>query len=118
MSISLNIKNVEYRNCLIRVCALLITTLCVVNLQDVGEPRPYYISIPRGVVNSLLLNGALWLVSFEIVRIKFKIPIAVLLFLSAFGVFIATPYSRILAVTFVAFYFWNIYDLFNRKGEK
>ena len=118
MSISLNIKNVKHKNWLIRICALLITALCVVNLQNVGEPKPYYISIPRGVVNSLFLNGALWLASFEIVRIKFKIPIAVLLFLSAFGVFIATPYSRILAVIFVAFYFWNIYDLFNRKDEK
>lgn len=118
MLLSLNIKNEEHKNWLIRACALLITALCVVNLQDVGEPRPYHISIPRGIINSLFLNGALWLTSFKTIRVKFKIPIAVLLFISAFGVFIATPFSRALAAVFVIFYFWIIYDLFKDKGEK
>ena len=118
MHLSLRLQNEEHKNWLIRGCALLITALCVINLQDVGEPRPFHISIPRGVIYSLMLNAALWLTSFNIVRSKFKIPISILLFFSSFGVFIAIPYSRILAAIFVIFYCWVIYDLFKSKGVK
>lgn len=118
MYLSSNIKNEKHKNWFIRGCALIITALCVVNLQDMGEPRPYHISIPRGIINSLLLNGALWLTSFKTIRLKFKLPIVILLFISALGVFIATPFSRILATIFVIFYFWVIYDLLKTRGEK
>lgn len=118
MLTSINIKDEGYKNWFIRGCALIITAFCVFNLQGVGEPRPYHISILRGVINSLILNGALWLVSFKMIRMKFKLPMAILLFISAFGVFIATPFSRVLAASFVIFYFWIILDLFKTKGEK
>jgi len=118
MYLSLNIKNEEHKNWFIRLAALIITALCVINLQDVGEPRPFHISIPRGIINSLLLNGALWLISFRAIRVKLKFPIAILLFISALGVFIATPFSRVLATIFVIFYFWVIYDLIKAKDDK
>lgn len=105
-------KNEQQKIWFIRTVAFAITALCVVNLHDVGDPRPLHISIPRGIINSMVLNMGLWLTSFKLARAKLRAPLSVLLFVSSFGVFIATPFSRVIAIIFVLFYFWVIYDLF------
>jgi len=117
MVFSIDLKSEEHKNWLIRAMALIITALCVVNLHDAGEPRPLYISIPRGIINSLLLNGTLWLSSFRMIRVKLKFPVAIFLFVSSLGVFVATPFSRVLAIFFVIFYLWVIYGLFSTKVD-
>ncbi|MDB2426169.1 hypothetical protein N9W41_01345, partial [bacterium] len=112
---SIVLKNEVQKNWFIRAMAFIITVLCIVTLYDVGEPRPLYISIPRGIINSLILNATLWLASFKIIREKFKYLVALFLLISGLGVFVATPYGWTLASIFLLFHFWLIFDLFTSK---
>lgn len=117
MILSINLKNEVHKNWFLRVIALIITALCVINLHDVGEPRPLHISIPRGILNSLLLNGTLWLASFKFIRVKFKYLVAFFILISGLGVFITAPYVWILGSVFLAFHLWLIYDLIFGKEQ-
>jgi hypothetical protein len=116
MILSIDLKNEEHKNWFLRAMALIITVLCVVTLHHVGEPRPLHISIPRGIGNSLILNAALWVSSFTIVRVKFRYLIALLILISGLGVFIASPFGWTLASILLIFHLWLVYDLINRKS--
>lgn len=107
----------ENKSWVIRVIALVFTVLCTFTLYLVGEPRPYHIAIPRGFLNSLLLNAPLWLVSIKIIRVKFKYLIAILIFISSLGVFLATPWGWSIALMSLIFHWWFIFDLVKNKEE-
>ncbi len=116
MILSIDLKNEEHKSWFLRAMALIITVLCTFTLYHVGEPRALQISIPRGLGNSLVLNAALWISSFKIVRVKLRYPIAFLIFISGLGVFIASPFGWTLASALLIFHLWLIYDLLaNRK---
>ena len=115
MILSIDLKNEEHKNWFLRIMALIITALCVVTLHHVGEPRPLYISIPRGIGNSLILNAALWISSFTNVRKKLRYPVALLIFVSGIGVFIASPFGWTLASILLIFHLWLVYDLLTSR---
>jgi hypothetical protein len=96
--------------------ALCLTVLCAVTLHNVGEPRGLSISIIRALVLSFILNGSLWLCSFEIIRIKLKYVAAFLILISGLGVFVISPYGWILATLLLLFHLWFAFELVT--GEK
>jgi hypothetical protein len=99
------------KNYLLRVMALFLTVLCTITLSNVGEPRPLPIAIVRGVVLSFILNAAMWLCSFQMVRIKLRHVAALFIFASGFGVFIISPYGWTLAAVLLSFHLWLTFDL-------
>ena len=112
---SIRVSYRMYQSCYIRGFALTLTILCTFTLYLVGEPRSYPIAIPRGFLNSLILNAPLWLASLQWVRVKLKYLISILIFFSSLGVFLATPWGWILAFLSLAFHFWFIADLIRSK---
>ena len=115
--LSIKLKNIENKNWAIRMIALVFTMLCSFTLYDVGEPRPYHISIPRGILNSLILNTPLWLASIKWVRVKLKYLIALMILLSSVGVFLATPWGWTIAILSLIFHLWLIYALVTSSEE-
>lgn len=125
-SFSLKVKSVilcmnssyeDHKNWFIRGFALTFTVLCTFTLYDVGEPRPYYISLPRGFLNSLILNTPLWFSSFKWIRVRFKYLVAFFVFLSSLGVFLATPWGWTLAFLSLIFHIGFIFSLLKGKEK-
>ncbi len=101
----------EQKSWYIGSVALLLTILCTFTLHLIGEPHPYKISIPRGLLTSLVLNAPLWFASIKFIRVKFKYPISFFIFISSLAVFFATPWGWGLAFVSLAFHWWLIFDL-------
>lgn len=125
-SFSLTLKSVapylkslyeKHKSWFIRCFALTFTILCTFTLYGVGEPRPYHISVPRGFLNSLILNGPLWFSSFRWIRVRLKYLVALFVFLSSFGVFLATPWGWTLAFLSLIFHIAFIFSLIKSKEE-
>ena len=114
----INYRDTETKNRLLRAVALFLTILCAVTLHDVGEPRSLSASILRGLVLSFILNGSLWLCTFEAIRIKLKFFASILNLISGFGVFFISPYGWTLAALFLIFHIWFAYDLVTVEGTQ
>lgn len=116
----LTIKKMDFslnKNWLLRFAALIFTAVGVTVLHDIGEPRPLHISIPRGIVNSLLLNSPLWTCSFKTVRFKFRYLAAFFVFISGLGVAMASPFGWSYGIAALIFHFWFVYDLLKGKEK-
>jgi hypothetical protein len=107
----INLGSRQAKNPLIRIMALFLTILCAITLHDVGEPRTFSISVVRGLVLSFLLNGPLWIYSFEPVRIKMKYFLALLILISGIGVFLICPYGWTMAALLLLLHIWFAFDL-------
>lgn len=118
-SVVLSMKNSyeTQKSWFIRCFALAFTILCTFTLYDVGEPRPYHISVPRGFLNSLILNAPLWFSSFRWIRVRLKYLVALFVFLSSLGVFLATPWGWTLAFLSLIFHIGFIFSLIKSKEK-
>ena len=99
------------KSLVLRGTALLSTALCAVTLYGVGEPRTASVAIIRGLLLSVILNGALWLCSFKVVRAKLRLMAASLVLVSGLGVFLVSPFGWTLALALLLFHVWLIVDL-------
>ena len=99
------------KSLMLRGTALLSTALCAVTLCGVGEPRTASVAIIRGLLLSVILNGALWLCSFKVVRAKLRLIAASLVLVSGLGVFLISPFGWTLALALLLFHVWVIVDL-------
>lgn len=96
---------------MLRGMALFLTILCAITLQKVGEPRSFFVTLLRGLVLSLILNGSIWLCSFKFIRVRLKYFAAFFIFISGLGVFVISPYGWILAAFLLLFHLWLVVDL-------
>lgn len=102
----------------IRFAALTIFILCTISLREFGEPRPYYLSIVAGSINSLFLNASIIFCAFKLPRGKFRYLLALGVFLSGLGVFIIIAYGWTVATIALAFHLWLIHELLSKKSFK
>ncbi|MGB0453982.1 MAG: hypothetical protein ACPGJV_09735 [Bacteriovoracaceae bacterium] len=102
----------------IRFAALTSLILCTISLKEFGEPRPYYLSIAAGFINSLFLNASIIFCAFKIPRGKLRYLMALGVFLSGLGVFIIIAYGWTVATIALVFHLWLVYELLSQKSFK
>ncbi len=103
---------------IIRFATLAILILCTISLRKFGEPRPYYLSVVSGLIDSILLNAPIIFCSFKLPRGKFRYLLALGVFLSGLGVFIIIAYGWTVATIALAFHLWLVYELLSQKSFK
>lgn len=112
------VSTFEKKKWFIRFMAISIFLLCSISLSDVGEPRPLYFNVIRGLGNSLFLNFILLFTSVKTIKGKLRYAMAFLLLLSGVGVFIIIPYGWTIASFALIFHLWLIYELTSPRGLK